>query len=375
MISVRSLHFIFSKVLFKNSSLRLCYHFCFAASTYLALVCLLGTLMAPSQSHARPFVLICHEQTTAEECTDFLAKTPEAISYISFIESTTGTVTRDVTQRVFDLQTHHQDRIYSNDLEKDEESVDLNSLIKETSQGFLSTIKKSLLIQLLLLKTSQTNNLNTATRASALPNSNSLKEETKAINPNSPSDPSQQIKVLTKGVMKHPGTLPLSLALYRQDDQLYINGRLIKSENIKTIHVYPHLYYHIAYLSNTYRPSFQWSRGDQIQPFPKQTLVSGDCLNPHWEKGVIETTESTRALFSSACTNVISRSRINATSMLLDQEPPKDLPKSISMNEAPRNFWTKHPIIAIGASILVFSFFQKEFQKTSKANLTWEMNF
>lgn len=374
MIAIHFVPLLFSKKRLKSCYFLHSYLFGFAVSHSLTLLCLLGALIHPLQSNARPFILICHEQTPVEECTDFLTKTPEAISYISFIELVTGTATRDLTQRIFDLQTHHQDLSQSIEQVKDEENDDLNTLINETSQGFLSNIKKSLLVKLMILSSSPPNTLNTVTKATTLPNFKNQTEEALTSNQSSNFDHSQQIRILTEGVIKHPGTLPLSVALHRQDDQLYINGRLIKSEHIKTIRVYPHLYYHISYLSNTYRPYFQWSRGDQILPFPKQTLVSGDCLNPYWEKGVTETTESTRGLFPSACINVISRPRANA-SMLLDQEPPKDLPKSISIKESPHHYWAEHPLIAIGASLFVFNFFQKELQKTSKTQFTWKMSF
>lgn len=433
MIFIRSMCLLFSQTLLKNcyflhcyQYLRRCYQIDFPARFYLSLLCLLGIFMTSLPCHARPFVLICHEQTPEEECTDFLSKNPDAISYISFMEAITGTVTRDITQRIFDLQTQHQNTSISNYAQRDEESDELNTLIKETSQGYLSTIKKSLLLQLLVLKSSSIKAHNNSTAVVTPENSKYPKETVKVINPfsikekrqfinfasaneesrvinlsstdeesraiNSPStkeeasfsdphsnlnlasDLSQQILVLTEGAIKHPGTLPLSVELHRQEDQLYINGRHIKNELIKTILIYPHLYYHIAYLSNTFKPFFQWSRGDQILPFPKQALVSGDCLNPNWEKGVTETTDSTRALFSASCINMVSRPRASA-SMLLDQELPKDLTKGTSLNEAPHNFWANHPILAMGAGILAFSFFQKELQKTSKTHLSWEIHF
>lgn len=347
-------------------------------------------IMTPIQTQARSFVLICNESTSEEECSDFLSKTPEAISYKNFVASTMGAVARDLTQRVFSLSANDwhneaQNNGEGRDLNAKEKKVDdqdeINALIKETSDGFLSQIKISLLIKLLLLKSTSKNSLKGAMNSLAAPSGlnqqKTLHSKLPVKSTEEIEESSLQIKVLTEGVIKNPGVLPLALSLPRRDDQLYINGRLIKNDMLNAVKLYPHLHYHVAYLSNTYQPYFQWARGDQISPIIKQNLIIGDCRSVIWEKSVLHTTtvESFLALFPSACTHIVSRPDIRTSSMLLNKELSKEISDSMAFNERPPPYWERHPLLTIGASILIYNLLQKELQKTSMGSFTWGMNF
>jgi len=348
---------------------QLTYHFFFRSSVKWCIILYFSLLtFSPFISSARPFVLVCDEQTNEDEYNIYLSQNSDSISYIEFLEAETGQIKQDnflkntkfiESSEDIDIQSNSKENEnhvllpnvknhYSLQLESNNES---NSNLDEITNGFLSSIRK--LVLLTILKKIQDEPLQS---------------------PASINNYTLQVKSITEGVVKNPGSIASQFEIFRKDDRLYINGILIKTDQLKSIKFYPQLFYHIAYLSNVYKPFFQWTKGDKIKSIPKEKLVSGDCQNVTWTENVKNIAIPAKTLFIHSCTNKISLYKSNP-SLFFNKELPKDLSQTISYSDTTHKYWSDHPFIIIGGSLLIFSLFQKEFQKTPNANSHFQITF
>ncbi len=303
------------------------------------------------------FILVCHESTTEESCKNYFKQNSDAISFAQYWKSMYGTITKDF---IYKFTLFHQEPFDSDSIKSSKNSLsyldfinkaseeNFYSLVEELTNGFLSPIKKSLLLSILKTEGS----LNTPQE--------SISDE---INPwNNPL----QSKTLREGAEKYPGILYSPIELHRKDDELYINGFLVKHEHLKTIQFHPNLYYHIAYISNTYQPFVQWGLGKEIKPIPKIKIITGTCQKTSWENNSFETPDSIKVLFNSSCINTVSKQKIHpSTSFFNPHLDFSDFSKKPSYSEPSQSQWMNHPVITIATSFIVFNLLHREFQKNS----------
>jgi len=303
----------------------------------LQIMSLFFTFVVSPQTKAMPFVLVCHENTSEDSYNRYLNQNDEAISYIEFLKVEKG-------------------RLKSSQLDIESENNDV--FLNDISRSFLSSLQKSRLVN--YLSTIHHKSLNYVPLPQLF---------------NSSSIDDLQIKSVTEGILKHPGSLSFPIEVFRNDDQVYINGFFIKNNLLSTIKFHPLLYYHIAYLSNVYQSHFQWSKGDSIKPIPKIKLISGDCQSSYWEENVTDWNHSMHALFPLSCLGPIASTK-NHSPSFFDQTTPKELSLAIKEDPTPPySYWKDHPLITIAGSLLVFNLLQKELQKNSKNQFSWQTTF
>lgn len=368
-------------------------------------ICSYDSMATPS------FVLVCHQETKEELCQRYLNQHKEAISYTDYLESSTGLLSRALFLRINQflelyykipvgiypdtekassyfakktqmISSPHFLSIPPNDLIASNGPLNEihQELVNDLTQGFLSPIKKAILLHLLTLQ------LKGATLPSSLSNSSPATQEISLTKPLLARDWVLQIKTLRDGPFSHPGTLSPHFVLPNHTDRIYINGILIHKEQLNRIQLHRHIYYHVAYISNTYQPRFQWAMGEKLQIFDANVPISeGDCSNSFWRARetdyAMDENEKIKVLYPSNCVaqmiekvsvsnfkneaNHKLNSSISAElkkEFLYSTQPPTtadDLSKTPS-RAILKNTWHEHPLIIWGSSLLALYFISKQ---------------
>jgi len=362
------------------------------------------------------FVLVCHQATKEELCQRYLNQHKEVISYSDYLESSTGLLPRSLFLRINQfLELYHKIpanidsdvRKATSYFTKKSQLIEnphalspppngmmpfndpLNEihqeLINDLTQGFLSPIKKSILLHLLTLQ--QKGTTVPFSPSNSFPDSTPASPKMPLTNPLLPRDWELQIKTLRDGPFAHPGTLSPHFELPHHMDRIYLNGILIRKEQFSRLQFHPHIYYHVSYVSNTYQPRFEWVLGEKLQSHGVNVpIAEGDCSNPLWRANEtdypINDNDKIKILYPSNCLAQITD---KVSVFNFKNEPSRKLDSSIngalknelvaspqssiatiddfsksSVSETLKNTWHEHPIMIWGSSLLAFYFISKQ---------------
>lgn len=208
-------------------------------------------------------IVVKSEHTSTVDYSNLLLNRKSHISLIEALEANSGAIPRDLLQTI--------DRHLKNCKNDGTLSTRTNELIKEITSNFLSPLRKQLLLELLQA------NCHEEIQTSQIP----------------------QLKAFSESPLYHHGQIALPWKPVDPEDRLYINGYRIYEEQISKIKLYPGVFYHISYLSNTYQPRFLWARAESIEIFSPTAIVSGECDHPRFTALPLE--GSPLALFSNGC--------------------------------------------------------------------------
>lgn len=266
---------------------------------------------------AKNSILVASPSTRANDYQRLLNSSPQFVSLIDHIETEQGAVPRELVQAVHSkLLNGTIDQSWFSETEL---------LQKELTKTFLSPLRKNLLLALMRKKETPGKEPNTTKQILLL----------------------QQDPTLSSGGYKPPLSMP------RDADRLYINGFRIEPEELSRLRVNPDYFYHVAYLSNITAPQFFWGRGKDIPPIKNRELVTGSCLQPHFEE--LEVEEPVVALFPENC-------RTNLASAQPSQDSGYEARLGATM-DSPQQFWTPERRWAIGGSIVLIGLLLNEANK------------
>lgn len=273
-----------------------------------------------SSAFSTTSVLVCHESVSAEECSQFITSKKNLISFIDTVGLNYGSVSREMIQTVSELESAPESlpRIQTE-----------AQLIKELTSGPLTPVRKNLLIKVLKPFSKEKANRDT------------------------------QLMVFLESPLKTVGSITPPLKFLREDDQLFINGFEIHSNELNQIKLLPNIRYHIAYLSNVTHPVYQWALAEEIQPFQIVNLVRGSCQFPQLNNMV--SGENPLALFAKNC---VGRASHHSEEIQLGG------PASIPEDSRKETQWNKNRAWAIGGSLLLFGTLIYEVQRNYDISVT-----
>jgi hypothetical protein len=223
---------------------------------------LMGLSAFSWSAYAKTQIVLAAENTTPEDFHQLLVANKNYVSLIEDLKMRTGAIDRELLQEVHALDFAKKEL-------RGPSGQESLSHPREITSGFLSPLKSSL-----------------------------LKKVLKSSNPALPIA-WKNSEILHAGMTATDSRIN-PVQMKRSDDQIYINGNSFSASELKALKLAPFHYYHVAYLSNAFEPSFQWALGKDLKEPEPRPLLQGDCTHSRLQSNFVKDSAPI-ALFPNGC--------------------------------------------------------------------------
>lgn len=252
---------------------------------------------------AKTSVVVTSENTRNSELDAYLKLGTDKISFSELIRSQDGSLDEDLLGK---LQP-------SNDNRSDFKKIAIEQIAQDPQfslllKGFLSPLRKKLFIEMI---------------------------KTEVVDSSKKVD---LIASLSEVKNVKSGTFELPTKLIHDTDQLYINGDLIKPEELSSLRLNTDTLYHFSLISNNSLPVYLWSKPKDFVPGSRKYLAQGTCDKPifNFEMPM----ENLEVLYPNNC----SIYHPNASM-------PLSLQNELNVNKS--TWWDRNKAWAIGGSLFI----------------------